>query len=168
MINKAEASRLYETYQRLLNKRVWAVYSRTHTDIDEIRSIANEMFCKAVSNYNPDKAAFSTHLWNWLRKVETVIYSERSTDEFDETMHICDAVQSMIDCEVESLSVLQKRFIEFLKTLDIDDVREMKQPSRVIPFRFAEKEGIGKRDAQTLWSELRAWFNGNVHVCSIS
>jgi hypothetical protein len=70
MITKEYSSKQFNQFRPMVERAVWKYSKKYHLDYLEVQGQGYLIFCEALEKLNPDKASFSTYLFNELNRLD--------------------------------------------------------------------------------------------------
>jgi hypothetical protein len=168
----------------MVEKAVWKYSKRYHLDFAEIEGQGYLIFCEALKKLNPNKASFSTYLYNELNRLDNYCKNEyrknlKSVQRIKKCSHgygknlfinrlypemndVCDynvfeKVLDKMDYEI-SLSDDAKDILQYILSREWEDVNVNWIPRfNHIKKVYVSKGWTGNRIMKT-WQEIRQWW----------
>ena len=109
----------YKKYEKLIEKLAFHYYKKTHFDIDELKSVGNIAYVKALHTHRITESKFSTYLFSCVRN-EILTYIKKQSKEnwgaIDEQIEAHDDFIKKIECEdtINTLTTGAKKVIKMM------------------------------------------------------
>ena len=120
MNSKDSETEKYRKYEKLIEKLAFHYYKKTSFDVDELKSVGNVAYVKALRTHRITDSKFSTYLFSCVRN-EILTYIKKQSKEnwgaIDEQVAAGDDFIQKIEREeaIRTLTVGSKKIIEMMK-----------------------------------------------------
>jgi hypothetical protein len=188
MIEKEYSSRQFNQFRSMVEKAVWKYSRKYHLDYSEVQGQGYLIFCEALEKLNPDKASFSTYLFNELNRLDNYCKCEYRKNKksvqrikhnhirgyghnifinrlyVEETIKydykVFEKVLNKIDYEI-SLSDDAKDILQYILLREWEDV-DINWIPRFSHIKkvYADKGWAGNRIKNT-WTEIQNWWQNS-------
>jgi hypothetical protein len=185
MITKEYSTKQFLQFRPMVEKAVWKYSKKYHLDYEEISGQGYLIFCEALEKLNPDKASFSTYLFNELNRLDNYCKNEYRKNKksvqrikhshirgyghnifinrlyVEETIKydykVFEKVLNKIDYEI-SLSDDAKDILQYILSRGWEDVETNWIPRfSYIKKVYTNKGWAGNRIINS-WKEIRSWW----------
>jgi hypothetical protein len=188
MITKEYSTKQFLQFHPMVEKAVWKYSKKYHLDREEVSGQAYLIFCEALEKLNPDKASFSTYLFNELNRLDNYCKCEYRKNKksvqrikhnhirgyghnifinrlyVEETIKydykVFEKVLNKIDYEI-SLSDDAKDILQYILSREWEDVETNWIPRfSYIKMVYATKGWAGNRIINS-WNEIKLWWQNS-------
>jgi hypothetical protein len=185
MITKEYSSKQFNQFRPMVERAVWKYSKKYHLEYEEISGQGYLIFCEALGKLNPDKASFSTYLYNELNRLDNYCKCEYRKNKksvqrikhnhvrgyghnifinrlyVEETIKydykVFEKVLNKIDYEI-SLSDDAKDILQYILSREWEDVETNWIPRfSHIKKVYANKGWTGNRIVNC-WNEIKNWW----------
>lgn len=150
----------HEKYERLIQKLAWRYAKMYQEDVEDLIQEGWVVYMNAQQTWNPEKGAFSTHLYHRLRTLGDYCKKHKGTpisaDDFAfSSVDMAYRLTEFYDQARQSLSKEGQEALEYI-------LSEKWRTKRITPGKFGKatlQKGLGWTAAQVsrVWEELTAF-----------